>query len=153
MVAQYPPKPYPSDVKTWKQQRAWRKKHPQLWRQWAKKYREAIQNATFYVPYNKEKCDKVEGKQSRYYLIEWRITQIREVQECPFEYPEKDEQDTNDDFEDEDNEYKDDDDQDDNDDNTTDEDGDKINISGRINPVNHTVGYHDTGEVPSPKKH
>lgn len=74
------------------------------------------------------------------------------MQECPLEYPEHDEGTNEDDADDEDNEYKSDDDQDDEDEDTYDEDGNIINISGKINPVVHTTHYEDTGEVPSPKK-
>ena len=105
------------------------------------------------MPYNKEKCNQVEGKQSRYYLVEWRITHVREVQECPLEYPEHDEGTNEDDFDDEDNEYVSDDDQDDEDEDTYDEDGNIIDISGKVNPVVHVTHYEDTGEVPSPKKY
>ena len=43
-------------------------------------------------------------------MVDWRITHIREVQECPLEYPEHDEGTNEDDADDEDNEYKSDDD-------------------------------------------
>lgn len=87
MVIQKPAEPYPDNVNNWKQKRAWRQQNAQEWLAYRRKVQVARRNATFYMPYDQEKCDEINGTKSKYYLVPWRYATVRQYKNCPLDYP------------------------------------------------------------------
>ena len=137
-VIKEPPSPYPDGITTWKEKREWRNNNMQEWKEYRQKVRVARRNATYYMPYDQEKCNEVNGTKSRFYQVPFRYARVIEYKNCPQTYPDfpEPEPDTSDDN-----------------DTIDGNDTQTINVTGQINPVKHYTGYYDTGEVPSPKRY
>merc|ERR1712167_389025 len=83
-----PESPYPKGL-NWRQRSAWRRANKDKWNAYRKAWRDAWNTAKFYVPFNQEKCDALDGKKSRYMKIPYRYGRVKEYRACPKKYPPK----------------------------------------------------------------
>ena len=126
-IFEEPPKPWPSEW-GWSKISAWKdesdeneKKYYQYWDD----YYKAKANATYYMPYDREKCNAVGGQKQWYYTVPVRYMQTFEIQNCTHTYPESADADTN-------------------------TDTDVVDLTGEVNPVPGHTGWQGAGMVPSP---
>lgn len=127
-IADWPPSPYPPDVKRRTNRKAWRKDNPEEWKKYVKAYNLALSKAIYYLPYNAEKCEKVGGKRAKYYEIPIRRARVTEFKNDTLSYPEEFEEDGGEDQDDGEDERA--------DDGTVDGNStNDLNITGKINPV------------------
>lgn len=91
-VVEWPPLPWDKSVKGKKAKWAWKEEHPDQWDAYVDAKNAARDEAIYYAPYEKDKCDEVGGRKVKSRRVPFKSGQVKEIKDCPRSWEEEPEE-------------------------------------------------------------
>lgn len=85
-VADWPESPWPWDFSR-KEIKRWKRQNKRSWKRYKKSVKTALMEATYYAPYEEEACQEIGGVRTDGRTVPFRNGKIKEIMDCPSEYP------------------------------------------------------------------